>query len=101
MNELSNQVEEKKAAYGLEQRLISFAADIINFSSKIPNGSTAHLANQLIRSGTSPALNYAEARGAESRRDFIHKMGIAVKELRETHVCLQILDRTGRYRGRR
>lgn len=51
-----------------------------------------HLAHQLIRSGTSPALNYAEAQGAESRTDFIHKLKIALKELRETYCCLRIIE---------
>ena len=49
---------------------------------------------QILRSGTSPAPNYAEARGAESRADFIHKLGIVQKELNETSVWLRILSRT-------
>jgi four helix bundle protein len=53
--------------------------------------SSAHLANQLVRSGTSPALNYGEAQSAESRNDFIHKMRICLKELRETKVILRII----------
>jgi four helix bundle protein len=54
---------------------------------------TKHLSRQLIRSCTSPAANYAEARGAESRRDFIHKMQICVKELRETSIWLRFAQR--------
>jgi four helix bundle protein len=50
-----------------------------------------HLAGQIVRSGTSPALNYGEAQSAESRNDFIHKMKISVKELRETFNCLRII----------
>ncbi len=53
----------------------------------------SHLGGQLIRSGTSPALNYGEAQGAESRNDFIHKMKLCLKELRETIVCLKIIAR--------
>jgi len=52
-----------------------------------------HFAGQLVRSGSSPALNYGEAQSAESRKDFIHKMKVALKELRETHICLQIILR--------
>lgn len=52
-----------------------------------------HFSAQLVRSGTSPAFNYGEAQSAESRRDFIHKMKIALKELRETHICLKIIFR--------
>jgi four helix bundle protein len=54
-----------------------------------------HIALQLVRSSTSPAANYGEARAAESRRDFIHKMQICLKELRETAVWLRF--RTGIY----
>lgn len=53
-----------------------------------------HLAGQLLRSGTSPALNYAEAQGGESKNDFIHKIKIVLKELRETQVCLKIIHKT-------
>ncbi len=56
-----------------------------------------HLSGQLIRSGTSPALNYGEAQSAESRKDFIHKMKIVLKELRESLVCLKILHRSNLY----
>ena len=52
-----------------------------------------HLGGQIIRSGTSPALNYGEAQSAESTKDFIHKMGICLKELRETFVCLRIVEK--------
>jgi four helix bundle protein len=53
-----------------------------------------HFAGQLIRSGSSPALNYAEAQSGESRKDFVHKLKIVLKELRETNVCLKIIDKT-------
>ena len=52
-----------------------------------------HTAGQLVRSGTSPAPNYGEAQGAESRKDFIHKMKIALKELRESLIWLRIIER--------
>jgi len=76
----------------LEDRLILFAVLIIKISEKLARTfSGKHLANQLLRSGTSPALNYGEARGAESRKDFVHKIRISLKELRETFVCLKII----------
>lgn len=80
--------------FNLEDRLIDFAVLILEVSEKLPDvkGSN-HLAGQLIRSGTAPALLYGEAQSAESRRDFIHKMKIALKELRESTICLEIINR--------
>lgn len=75
--------------FDIEDRLINFAVRIIRLAealSKIRAGS--HIANQIIRSGTSPASNYGEAQSAESQADFIHKMQICLKELRETRVWL-------------
>jgi four helix bundle protein len=80
--------------FDLEERLIRFAANIIQIATALPSTFAGnHLANQLVRSGTSPALNYGEAQGAESRNDFIHKLKIALKELRETHCCLRIIQK--------
>ena len=76
----------------LEERLIEFAARLIQLSTELPKTAAGrHIASQILRSGTSPAPNYAEARGAESRADFIHKLGIVQKELNETSVWLRIL----------
>jgi four helix bundle protein len=76
----------------LEERLVSFAAGVISVVESLPaTVAGRHVANQLVRSGTSPAPNYAEARSAESRKDFVHKLKIALKELRETHVWLRII----------
>lgn len=78
--------------YDLEDRLVQFASSILDFIDKLPkNPQCLHLGNQLMRSGTAPALLYGEAQGAESKKDFIHKMRIGLKELRETHVCLKII----------
>ena len=79
----------------LEERLIEFAVQIVTFSIEL-GGTPAgkHIALQILRSGTAPAPNYAEARGAESRADFIHKLGIVQKELNETSVWLRILLKT-------
>jgi len=86
--------EKSSRKYDLEQRLIDFAVLIIQTVESLPETRTSnHLGNQLLRSGTSPALNYGEAQAAESKRDFIHKFGIILKELRESLVCLKILKR--------
>ncbi len=77
----------------MEDRLIRFASRIIDLVESLPKTLSAkHLGGQVLRSGTSPALNYGEAQSAESRDDFIHKMKICLKELRETLVCLKIIN---------
>ena len=53
-----------------------------------------HIAGQILRSGTSPAPNYGEARGAESRADFVHKLRIVLKELNETSIWLRVIERS-------
>jgi four helix bundle protein len=78
--------------FDLEERLVIFAVRISNLVESLPNTiSGKYLSGQLIRSGLSPALNYGEAKSAESANDFIHKMKIALKELRETFIALQII----------
>ena len=78
--------------YDLEERLIEFSVLIIEVVSEIPNSKSGnHLSGQLVRSGTSVSLNYGEAQSSESRKDFIHKMKVILKELRETFVCLKII----------
>src|ERR1700712_5127536 len=80
--------------YDLEERLIDFAVMIADITEALPNTRLGnHIAGQLVRSGISPALNYGEAQSAESRNDFIHKMKISAKELRETFNCLRIIAR--------
>ena len=86
--------------FELEERLISFAVLIIGIVNELPNSKAGnHLSGQLVRSGTSPALNYGEAQSGESRRDFIHKIKVVLKELRETLVCLKIIHRTKLYKS--
>jgi four helix bundle protein len=64
----------------LEERLINFAVLIVRITENLPpTKSASHLAGQLLRSGTSSALNYGEAHGGESRRDFIHKIKLVIK----------------------
>ncbi|MFQ5677362.1 MAG: four helix bundle protein, partial [bacterium] len=76
--------------FDLEERLIDFAVLVCKVAETLPtNRVGTHVAGQLIRCCTSPAPNYGEAQSAESRRDFIHKMKISLKELRETQVWLK------------
>lgn len=76
----------------LQKRLISFAARIVEICSKLPRTAEGrHISNQLLQAGTATAANYGEARGAESRSDFIHKLRIVLKELNETEVWLQLI----------
>ncbi len=82
----------QNAADVLQRRLVSFAVRIIELVGHLPKTSAGrHISGQILRSGTSPAPNYGEARSAESRADFIHKLRIAVKELNETGVWLLII----------
>jgi four helix bundle protein len=81
-------------AVELEERLIDFAVRIIRLSQCLPDTPPGrHVAGQILRSGTSPAPNYGEARAAESRADFAHKIGIVAKEMNETVVWLRIIQR--------
>jgi four helix bundle protein len=76
----------------LEKRIVSFAASIVSLSSKLPRTAQArHICDQIRRSGTAAAANYAEARAAESRADFIHKLKVVSKELNETCVWLELI----------
>jgi four helix bundle protein len=80
----------------LENRLIDFAVRVISVADALPDTPTGkHISRQLLRSGTSPAPNYAEARGAESNPDFVHKLKIALKELNETNVWLRMVCHSG------
>ncbi len=80
--------------YDLEDRLINFAVLIVHAAELLPKSKVGnYIAGQLIRSGTSPAPNYGEAQSAESRADFIHKMKVSLKELRETKVWLLMIIR--------
>ncbi len=78
----------------LEERLIDYAVLLIKIANEMPATKAGmHLSGQLVRSGTSAPLNYGEAQSAESKRDFIHKMQIVLKELRESLVNLKISHR--------
>src|ERR1700687_2509115 len=76
----------------LSERVLDFAARIGKVVDKLLETRLGrHVAGQLVRCGTSPAPNYTEACGAESRKDFVHKLSICLKELRETHCWLQMI----------
>ncbi len=80
----------------IQERLIDFAVSIIGLSSALPKTKEGrHVAGQVLRSGTAPAPNYGEARGAESLNDFVHKLSIALKELNETDIWLAIILKAG------
>jgi four helix bundle protein len=79
----------------LEERLIDFAVRIIRLSAALPDTPAGrHISGQILRSGTSPAPNYGEARGAESRADFVHKLRVVLKELNETRIWLRMIERS-------
>jgi four helix bundle protein len=85
----------KLTAEELEERLVDFAVRIIKLVANLPKTPAGkHIAGQILRSGTSPAPNYGEARGAESHADFIHKYGVVLKELNETFIWLRIIKRS-------
>lgn len=78
----------------LEDRLLDYAVSVTQICFALSRSEFGkNLSQQLIRSSTSPALNYGEAQGAESKRDFVHKLRIAVKELRESYISLRIIEK--------
>jgi four helix bundle protein len=82
----------KRAAEDLEERLLDFAVRVGAVVDALPDTRMGrHVASQLVRCGTSPAPNYAEGCGAESRKDFIHKLGISLKELKESRCWLRMV----------
>ena len=80
--------------YDLEERLLEFCVQIIRLTEVLPTSRAGnHVASQLLRSGTSPYPNHGEAQAAESPKDFIHKLRVSLKELRETHRWLKLVQR--------
>jgi four helix bundle protein len=80
--------------YDLDERLINFSSYCIDVVESLPKTLAGnHIASQLVRSSTSPALHYGEAQSAESRNDFIHKMKVCLKELRETFNCIRLIKK--------
>ena len=84
----------KKQIYDLEERLLEYSVRIIKVVEQLPNTRTgSHVAGQLLRSGTSPYPNHGEAQAAESPKDFVHKLRISLKELRETLRWRKLIQR--------
>jgi four helix bundle protein len=91
-----NDGNQENRKFDLEERLLEFASAVINLSEKLPNSRAGnHIAGQILRSGTSPYPNHGEAEDAESREDFIHKLKICLKELRETRRWTRLIKRKG------
>ena len=90
----SNAQRQKQARFDLEERLLEFSAQIIEVVDAVPITRAAnHIAGQLLRCGTSPYGNHGEVEAAESRRDFVHKLRVCLKELKETRRWLRLIRR--------
>jgi four helix bundle protein len=86
----------KQREYNLEDRFVEYTCRMIEIVELLPNTRTgAYIAAQLTRSCHSPAFNYGEVQAAESRNDFIHKMKIVLKELKECRIALKIIHKKG------
>jgi four helix bundle protein len=84
----------ERTPYDLEDRLLEFAAQIVQLVELLPSTKAGnHIAGQLLRCGTSPLSNHGEVEAAESRKDFLHKLRICLKELRETKRWLRLVGR--------
>ena len=80
--------------YDLEDRLLDYGADIINLTRRLAGDyAERHIGQQLLRSGTAPVSHHGEAQAAESPADFIHKLRLALKELRESERWLKLIKR--------
>ncbi len=80
----------------IAERLLKFAVAVVRLTSQLPKDAAGrHVSSQILRSATSSGANYEEARAAESRADFIHKLGVALKEIRETSFWLALIQRAG------
>jgi four helix bundle protein len=92
---MSAQKSSLALAEEMEERFLDFAAHICALAEALPETKTGkQISGQIIRCGTSPAPNYAEACAAESRADFVHKLGVVLKELRETRIWLKLSVKT-------
>ncbi len=84
----------KERTFDLQDRLVDYAVRIIKLSESLPETKAGkHVSMQILRSGTSPAPNYGEAQSAESKADFIHKLKVALKEMRETEIWIKVIVR--------
>ena len=90
----SNAQPASKLRFDLEDRLLGFSARIIRLADSLPNTRAAnHIAGQVLRCGTSPYANQSEVEAAESRKDFIHKLKVCLKELKESRRWVRLLSR--------
>ena len=95
-----NAPNSKERVYDLEDRLLEFASKVIDISESLPKTRAGnHIAGQLLRSGTSPYGNHGEAQAPESMDDFIHKLKVCLKELRETRRWARLIERKNWLRG--
>ena len=93
---MATQPEDLPRSYDLQDRLIDLAVRVGAVCDSLPSTRVGrHVAGQLVRCGTAPAPLHAEASAAESRKDFIHKLGLCLKELRETMTWLRYVQRSG------
>ena len=89
-----NAQQQNRSRFDLEDRLLDFSARVIRLVDALPNTRAAnHLAGQLLRCGTSPYGNHREVEAAESRKDFVHKLKICLKELKETRRWLRLVKK--------
>ena len=89
-----NRAVSRQKPYDLEDRLLEYAVRVIRLVDALPaTRAGRHVADQLLRCGTSPLANHGEVQGAESRKDFIHKLGIFLKEIREAQRWLRLIHR--------
>jgi four helix bundle protein len=96
MNSAKLTMSNDKNKKDLSDRLLDFAVGVIKVADMLPNTVAGrHVGGQLIRAGTSSGSNYEEACGAESRPDFVHKMSVVLKELKEARFWLRVIQRTG------
>src|SRR5262245_39356359 len=87
-------------SYDLEERLLNYAAEIIKLVDEMPRTAAGRdVGGQLLRSGTAPLAHHGEAQGAESVRDFIHKLSLALKELRESLRWTKLVERAGLHKN--
>jgi len=96
MGEIETGEAPRRIADNIADRLLEFAARVTKVARELPRDVAGrHIADQLLRSGASPGALYQEARSAESRRDFVHKLSVALKEMRETRYWLQLTAHAG------
>src|SRR2546430_1132649 len=90
----TNGAEGTEAKFDLEDRLLEFTAGLLTLVDELPTSRAGnHISGQLLRCGTSPFANHGEAQAAESRKDFIHKLGVCFKELKEIKRWLRLIGR--------